>query len=157
MTIEPLDGSYDAAGFDCGAPELNRWLHEHALSAQQRDTARVFVVANDQNQVLGYAALVVGTVSRSELSSRARSGLPDRVPCVLLGKLAVTTAAAGQGIGFELFKHAARLALQVSDLAAARLLVAEARDDAARDWYKAHGMSCLVDGRTCYVRLADLR
>lgn len=157
MTIEALDASHDTSEFDSGASELDRWLREHGLLAQQRDTARVFVIADDEKRVLAYCAVVVGTVSRDELSSRARSGLPDRVPCLLLGKLAVNKTASRQGHGFELFKHAARIGVQVNQIAAARLLVAEARDDSARDWYVKQGMKCLVDGRTCYLRLADLR
>lgn len=157
MTIELFSDHYDVSQFESGAEELDRWLKEHALTAQTRDTARVCVIEGAQRRVIGYSAVVVGTVSRVELSSRARSGLPSYIPCVLLGKLAVDRDAASKGHARELFMHAVRLAIQLNERAAVRLLVAEARDGTARDWYVRQGMACLPDGRTCYLRLADLK
>jgi GNAT superfamily N-acetyltransferase len=142
--------------FDSGADELDRWLAVSARQAQQRDTARVYVVAEQNGRVLAYSALVVATVERAVLASRARSGLPTQVPAVLLAKLAVDRTACSRGLGRSLLGHAAQQALEVRQRVAARLLVTEARDDDARAWYLARGMSALQDGRTCYARLADL-
>ena len=83
--ITLLNGDHDLSQFNSGAAELDSWLRGHALTAQQRDTSRIYVIADHNNAVYGYLAMVVGVVASRELPSRARSGLPSDVPAVLLG------------------------------------------------------------------------
>ncbi len=154
--VEALADEHVLDGFDSGAAELDRWLIAAARQAQKRDTARVYVLMEPDGRVLAYSALVVAAVERGVLSSRAGRGLPAQVPAVLLAKLAVDRTAQSRGLGRQLLGHAARKALEVRERVGARLLVTEARDDAARAWYVQQGMSALLDPRTCYSRLADL-
>jgi hypothetical protein len=37
--------AHDRSGFACGAPDLDRYIREHASQDVKRDVARVFVVA----------------------------------------------------------------------------------------------------------------
>jgi GNAT superfamily N-acetyltransferase len=154
--VEVLAARHDLTRLDSGAAELDSWLERAAWQAHGRDTARVYVVSDRDGTVIAYSALVVATLSRRALSSRAASGLPAEVPAVLLAKLAVDRTQQGAGVGAALLRHAARQALEVRDRVGVRLLVAEARDEAARAWYTANGLTSLSDGRTCYVRLKDL-
>lgn len=109
-TVELLGPHHNLNQFDSGAPELDLWLAGSARQSHDRDTARVLVIADVDGAVLAYSALVVGTVSRRSLSSRAASGLPQEVPAVLLGKLAVTRIGRSAGLGSALLGHAARQA-----------------------------------------------
>lgn len=154
--VEVLVDAHVLEGFDSGADELDRWLTASAQQAQKRDTARVYVLLGPDSRVLAYSALVVATVERGVLASRAGRGLPAQIPAVLLAKLAVDRTAQSRGLGRLLLSHAAKQALEVRERAGVRLLVTEARDDAARAWYMRRGMSALTDQRTCYARLADL-
>jgi GNAT superfamily N-acetyltransferase len=153
--VEALAPHHDLAQLDSGAPELDRWLAGPARQSHDRDTARVYVICDTSGVVLAYSALVAATLGRESLSSRAASGLPQNIPAVLLGKLAVARSHHGAGLGTALLAHAIRTALEVRRLIGVRLLFAEARDQAARDWYVSKGMTCASDGRTCYARLKD--
>lgn len=154
--VVPLAGVHDATRLASGAPELDAWLAEQAATAQARDSARVYVVtAEDGVTVVAYSALLVTSVARGDVPSGAAGGL-RAIPTVLIGKLAVDAAQKGTGLGALLLGHAARTALEVRDRAAARLLVAHARDVAALDWYRRRGMRVAADGRTVYERLTDL-
>ncbi len=139
---------------------MDRWLSTAARQSNERDTVRVYVVCDDSDVVVAYSALVVGTLSKERLPSRARSGLPAQVPGVLLVKLAVDRSQQeGAGLGGVLLGHAARSALAVRRLAGARLLFTEARDEAAKNakkWYVSKGMDSLGDSLFCYTRLKDL-
>jgi GNAT superfamily N-acetyltransferase len=156
QTVEELDPHHDLTQLDSGAPELDKWLAGPARQSHDRDTARVYVICDNNGVALAYSALVAATLGRESLSSRAASGLPQNIPAVLLGKLAVTRSHHRAGLGTALLAHAVRTALEVCRLIGVRLLFAEARDRPAHDWYVSKGMTGTRDGRSCYVRLKDL-
>ncbi|WP_141437178.1 GNAT family N-acetyltransferase [Blastococcus aggregatus] len=152
--MTPLGANHDISSFDCGAPELTRWLGQ-AHTAQERDTARVFVVADEHHRVLAYSALVVGSTSPRSLPSRARGGLSADIPMVLLGRLAVDQAHQRSGLGDLMLIDAVRRAIEVRERAGTRLLAAHPRDELARRWYEHKGLASTTDGRLCYLRLRD--
>jgi len=153
--VEALAAHHDLEDFASEASELNLWLTSSARQSNDRDTARVYVICNANARVIAYSALVVGTISRETLRSRAASGLPQHVPAILLAKLAVDRSYLSSGLGTQLLSHAIRISLEVKERVAVRLLFAEARDQVAHDWYVSRGMSSAKDGRTCYARLKD--
>ena len=44
---------HDTVSFDCGRPELNRFLKRYAIVNQKANTAQTYVVC-DNNKVVGY-------------------------------------------------------------------------------------------------------
>jgi hypothetical protein len=53
LRLERLGEHHDLSGFASGNPDLDGWLHRHALPAQAVDSARTFVLLRD-GTVVGY-------------------------------------------------------------------------------------------------------
>jgi GNAT superfamily N-acetyltransferase len=127
----------DLSQFDCGEELLNDWLRRLALKSEGA-SARTYVV-KEQERVVGYYCLATGGVARSNVPNRMRHGLPDPVPVMVLGRLAVDKHSQGRGIGRGLLKDALLRTLQVSEQVGVRALLVHAIDDAARSFYAAYG------------------
>ncbi len=65
--------------------------------------------------------------------------MPDPIPVIVLGRLAVHAEWAGQGIGQGLLKDAVLRALQACGQLGARALLCHAIDEPAKAFYLKHG------------------
>jgi predicted N-acetyltransferase YhbS len=117
---------------------MNRWLREHAFDNEGR-SSRTYVVTDGGDTVIAYYALATGRVDLKELPRRMRHDQPPVVPVILLGRLAVDSEHAGQGIGSHLLKEAMLRTLEVSNLVGVRALIVHAIDDHAADFYRRYG------------------
>lgn len=139
LRLERLDVHHDLSAFDSGNDELNAWLQRHAVAAQQRDSARTFVLTK-QDRVVGYFGLTMGSVLRQDAPAKLVRGLPAYpVGMVLLARLAVDRTEQGSGLGGALLAEALRKAVAAGDAAAARLVVVDAIDENAARFYERFG------------------
>ena len=120
---------------------LDDWLRNRALVGEGMP-ARTYVVcdADKKNRVVGYYAISTAMEERIALpSAKLRRGMPEQVPLLLIGRLAVDQTFQGMGVGGDLLSDALRRCLAVSDIAGVRAVVAHAIDDAAMSFYQRHG------------------
>lgn len=62
--------------FDCGVPELNRWLTGQASRAQKSNTARTYVwTATDDDRAMAYFAIAPHQARREEISGGLAGGV----------------------------------------------------------------------------------
>ena len=125
--------------FSSSNPELDDWLHRHALHAAAMNTGRTFVWHVGDDHVLAYFTLAAHRVRRAHVAKRAGRGSPNEIPAVLLARLAHDQTLHGQGLGGELLWDALTRAVAAGSIAAARLVVVHAIDDAAASFYEHHG------------------
>ena len=131
-----LTKAHDFLDFDCGKEPLNIFLNRHALANQANNSARTFVVL-EENLVVGYYSLAVSAVLFDDAPSRMTKGLARHpVPIILMARFAVSVSHQGKGIGRAMFKDAIKRALWVSKEAAARAFVVHAKDDDACGLYR---------------------
>lgn len=135
----PLGDGHRLEDFRCTAPELAKWLLERAGQNQASGASRCFVVCDEQQRVVGYYALAAGAVAHEQAPGRIRRNMPDSVPVIVLGRLAVHIDQQGLGIGRGLLKDAVLRTLQVREQVGARALLCHAIDDAAKAFYLRHG------------------
>jgi GNAT superfamily N-acetyltransferase len=135
----PLGDEHRLDAFQCTSPELAKWLLERARQNQASGASRCFVVCEAQQRVVGYYALAAGAVSHEQAPGRIRRNMPDPIPVIVLGRLAVHAGWAGQGIGTGLLKDAVLRSLQTSEQVGARALLCHAVDEAAKAFYLKHG------------------
>jgi GNAT superfamily N-acetyltransferase len=84
--------------------------------------------------------------------------MPDPIPVVVLGRLAIDRAYQGQGLGRALFRDANLRVLQAADIIGVRGLLVDAISEEAKVFYLALGMSpSPLDPMTLMVTLADLK
>jgi GNAT superfamily N-acetyltransferase len=139
---EPLAARHDVSRFSNGVhPSLDQWLRERARFSEGL-SARTYVVcpAGVAEGVVGYFSIAAAVEQRNALpSARLRRGMPEQVPLLLIGRLAVDAAWRGRGVGSALLADALRRCLAASEIAGARGVVAHAIDDEAVGFYERHG------------------
>lgn len=136
------DERYTGEAFDCGQPTLNDWLTRHATTAQAKRTAQVFVWADEgDTAVLAYFTLSAHQVVAADLPRRLARGVPERIPAVLLGRLALHGRLHGRGLGGQLLFDAYQRVLAATRIVAARYLVVDVIDDAAAGFYEHYGFT----------------
>jgi predicted N-acetyltransferase YhbS len=128
---------HDLSRFDCGVPALNDWLTTDAWRANRADTARTYVWTNGGPVVVGYFAIAPTQVVRGEIS-RSVAGGYSVIPAFLLAKLALDKTLRGQGLGSELLVDAITRIVGAAEASGGRLIVVDAIDDAAADFYLHH-------------------
>jgi len=109
---EKLRADHDLSQFDCGEPSLDEWLRRRALQNEESGASRTYVVCAGQ-QVVGYYALAVGAVTHAEAPGRVRRNMPDPVPVMIVGRLAVHNDFQGRKIGPALLRDAVLHALRM--------------------------------------------
>jgi GNAT superfamily N-acetyltransferase len=141
---EPLDARHDVSRFANGAhPSLDQWLRERARASEGL-SARTYVVctAQEPDRVVGYFSISAAVEERSTLpSAKLRRGLPERVPLLLIGRLAVDAPWRGRGLGSALLADALKRCLAASEIAGVRGIVAHAIDETAVGFYERHGFT----------------
>lgn len=138
---EPLGSQHDFANFSCGENVLDDWLKKRALANQVSGASRVFVVCDENKVVRGYYALAAGAVSHSLATGNVRRNMPDPVPVLVLGRLAVDQQAQGHKLGSSLLQDAVKRALHVAENAGIRALLVHALNDNARQFYEYYGFT----------------
>jgi GNAT superfamily N-acetyltransferase len=140
-TSERLNPEHRLDDFASGTQTLDEWLRKSASQAQAMRTAQTFVWHEQDGVVVAYFSLAAHLVARSELPKRAGHGSPTSIPSVLLARLALDRRFHGRGLGGELLWDALSRAVKASDIAAARLVVVDAIDEAAARFYAHHGFT----------------
>jgi len=139
---EPLAAKHDVARFSNGAhPVLDQWLHERALASEGL-SARTYVLcpSHEPNRVVGYFSIATAVEQRNALpTAKLRRGMPEQVPLLLIGRLAVDAAWRGRGVGSGLLRDALRRCLAASEIAGARGVIAHVIDEPAVGFYESHG------------------
>ena len=120
-------------------------------------------VAGDQllrfgERPVGYHALAAGAIDVAAAPGRFRRNMPDPIPIVVLGRLAIDRTWQAKGLGRALFRDAAMRVLQAADIIGVRGMLVEAISDDAKAFYLALGMVVSpLDPMTLMVTIADLR
>lgn len=106
MQIQSLNSGHDRKHFDCGQPELNRWLREMAGQQGKKHFSRTFVLTNDEAPaaILGFYTLSASEVSGQSLQHPGN--FPEHIPIVRLGRFAIQKSLQGQGFGKHLLFNA---------------------------------------------------
>ncbi len=135
--------------FDCGVHALNDYFHRHALQNHLTDIGKtiVAVVTGEKPVVVGFYTVSTSEMVRSRLPESHTKGLPryKALPAVLLARLAVDKSFKGQGYGQKLLMHALHRALGISKEVAVSMVVVDAKDEAAVDFYKKYEFIPLED------------
>lgn len=128
----------DLGAFDSGVAALDDWLRNSARDSDGRNLTRTWVWHRGDRRVVGYYTVAPYFIERDTLTNKQSRGLPDRIPCYLLARLALDQSLRGQGLGSQLLASALlRLADASSDLGG-RFVVVDAINDAAAAFYRHH-------------------
>lgn len=125
--------------FECGENTLDEWLKRRALNNQLTGASRTFVVVDEENRVRGFYAMAAGAVSRQLATSMVRRNMPDPVPVMVLGRLAVDRQLQGNKLGAAMLQDAVNRAIAVSQNTGVRALLVHALHEQAKQFYEHYG------------------
>jgi predicted N-acetyltransferase YhbS len=153
---EPLTAAHRLDEFDSGVASLDSWLQRRALANQRSGASRTFVAVRD-GQVRAYYALASGAVALDAVPGRFRRNMPDPIPVVVLGRLAVDRSAQGSGIGRALVRDAGLRVLHAAAAIGIRGMIVHALSDATKTFYERVGFEASpLDPMLLLITLADL-
>ncbi len=124
--------------FDCGETSLNDWLKKRALKNDLGDASRTYVVCCD-HKVVAYYSLNLGCIQHSESVRKIKRNMPDPIPAIVLGRLAVDASHQGKGLARALIKDMFLRAIQVSELAGTKAVLVKALNDKVTAFYQFFG------------------
>ena len=135
----PLAGGHDTSEFTCRHEALSAWLGKRALTNAVSGASRTYVVCAAEQRVIGYYALAAGSIAVEAAPGRLRRNMPDPLPVIVLGRLAVHSDWEGRGVGSGLLKDAVLRSIHAASLIGDRALLCHAIDEEAKAFYLKHG------------------
>jgi GNAT superfamily N-acetyltransferase len=153
---EKLRDDHDLSLFHCGEPSLDDWLRRRALHNEESGASRTYVVCTGL-RVVAYYGLAVGAVAHAGAPGRVRRNMPDPVPVMIIGRLAVDQEFHGHGLGQGLLRDAVLRTLQAAEIAGIRAILVHAISSDARRFHERHGfVHSPIDPMMLMITLADV-
>ena len=137
---EKLSTARDLSQFRSGESELDEWLKRRALSNEESGASRTYVVCSGR-KVVGYYALAAGAAAHRDAPGRVRRNMPEPIPVMVIGRLAVDLNIQGRGIGSALLKDAVLRTVQAAEIAGIRAILVHAINESAKRFYEKLGFT----------------
>jgi GNAT superfamily N-acetyltransferase len=154
---EHLTAAHELSAFDSGVPGLDAWLKKRALANEETGASRTYVVCAG-GRVVGYYALATGGVAQAQALGRVRRNMPDPVPVMILGRLAVDRNWRGRNLGASLLRDAIVRTLQAAEIGGIRAILVDAISEDAKRFYERHGFrTSPVDPMLLMITVADAK
>lgn len=134
-TPRPLGTGDLTRHFSSGDDSLDSYLRERAMRNHLGGGARCFVTLDAGGQIAGYYTLSSGSVEHAQAPGKVRRNMPNPVPALLMGRLAVDQKHQGQGLGAMLLHDAIARCATVAQNAGVRALFVHALSEPAWQFY----------------------
>lgn len=141
MRIELLNKSHNKKDFSCGSDLLDQYIKNQASQDMKKMLSTCTVLVENE-KVIGYYTLSSNPVEKDSLPEDLSRKFPPsytKLPCVLLGRLAVDERYKGQGLGEILLMHALKKAQTISREIGVLCVVVDPIDDKSVNFYKKYG------------------
>lgn len=134
----PLTDEHVLDKFDCGETSLNDWLKKTALKNQVTGASRCFVIC-DEKKVIGYYCLSSGAITRESSPKSMQRNMPESLPVILMGRLAIDAQYHNQGLGKSLLRDAIMRVIRASANIGISALLVHALSVQAKRFYLSCG------------------
>ena len=154
-----LNQTHECVGFCSGEPTLDRWLVERAWPNELSGASRTFVTTPiARSDVVGFYSLAASSVRLGDAPGIVRRNMPDPIPVILLGRLAIDQSVQGCGLGRALLQDSVRRVLAASDVIGVRALLVHAINDHVTGFYRNFGfVPSPVEATTLFLPLARIK
>ncbi len=150
---EKLNLSHQIKGFDSGNSQLDDWLKNRAIKNEMEGASRTYVLCTD-DVVIGFYFLANGSVVQSVATGKVRRNMPDPIPVMVIGRLAIDRSWQGKGLGRALLRDAILRTLQASEIAGIRAILVHAISENAKVFYEKCGFTASpIDEMTLMIRI----
>lgn len=152
---EKLNSSHQIESFDSGNSQLDDWLKHRALKNELEGASRTYVLCAE-NIVIAYYCLANGALAQITATGKVRRNMPDPIPVMIIGRLAVAQQWHGMGIGRALLRDAVLRTLQAAEIAGIRAILVHAISEDAKQFYEKCGFTASpVEPMILMVKVSD--
>jgi GNAT superfamily N-acetyltransferase len=152
---EKLTSTHQIEDFDSGIDQLDSWLKRRALGNEAEGASRTYVVCAGE-VVVGYYCLSNGAVANNLATGKVRRNMPDPIPVMIIGRLAVDRRWQGKGIGKGLLRDAILRTLKASEIAGIRAILVHAISEEAKKFYEQYRFTASsLEPLTLMVKIND--
>lgn len=134
----PIAEHHQVDDFCSGVASLDDWLHRRAIRNEAARASRTYVLCKGKT-VVGYYALASGAIAASQAPRKIKRNMPDPIPVIILGRLAIDQNHQGQGLGSALLRDALWRVSQAAELIGAKAVLVHAISAEARLFYAERG------------------
>ena len=134
----PIGPGHELSDFNSGESSLDEWLKKRAFKNHAAGASRCFVVCAGA-AVVGYYSLSAGAISHEAAPKAMRRNMPDPLPLLLLGRLAIDRRYHNQGLGSALLRDAMLRAVTVAGDAGVFAIMVHAISPEAKQFYLSRG------------------
>jgi len=153
--IKKVENEIHSSSFYCSNEEVNDFFYNLAKFNHDQLLSKVYIYYNPKNEeIIGFISL-----------SAYRVNLPDttkipiqKVPSVLLGRLAIDNKYRGSNLGEDLIKYAIGICDEVKNLIGCRLLIVEVekKDNKLLKYFLKKGFEKIHEGSQYHYIMIDL-
>jgi predicted N-acetyltransferase YhbS len=152
---EPLALDHALDAFQSGVATLDGWLRRRARRNEAEGASRTFVICAGR-RVIGYYSLAAGSILHTAATGNVRRNMPDPVPVLLLGRLAVDRKWHGKGLGADLLADAVLRAVGAAESVGVRAILVHAISEGAKTFYEKHGFRpSPIEPMTLMITIAE--
>ncbi len=153
----PLTADHALDAFECGEASLDAWLKKRAIKNQASGASRCFVICNG-GVVVGYYSLSAGAISHEAAPKTMRRNMPDPLPVLLFGRLAIDRRYHNQGLGRALLRDAMLRAVHIAGDTGVFAILVHALSEQAKRFYLSRGfVESPLQPMTLMMTLATVR
>lgn len=158
LTVPSLISSdHEITNFDCGEPSLNLWLKSRAIKNNISGASRCFVVC-DKKEVVGYYCLSAGAITRESAPKVMHRNMPDLLPVLVLGRLAIDKKYHNKGLGSALLRDAMIRSVSVAEDAGVFAVLIHALSEQAKRFYISRGfVESPLQSMTLFMTIETIR
>ena len=153
----PIGLDHDTDAFDSDVLALDEWLRHRARRNEVEGASRTFVTCLSK-RVVGYYSLAAASLLHTVATGRTRRNMPDPVPVVLLGRLAIDRSWQGKGLGADLLRDAVIRVLGAAEIIGVHAILVHAISEDAKTFYEKHGFPpSPVESMTLMITVEEAR
>jgi GNAT superfamily N-acetyltransferase len=152
---EPLAPDHELDAFESGVAALDDWLRRRSRRNEAEGAFRTFVICAGR-RVVGYYSLAAGSILHAAATGNVRRNMPEPVPVLLLGRLAVDRNWHGKGLGADLLADAVLRAIGAAETVGVRAILVHPISEGAKSFYEKHGFRpSPVEPTTLMITMAE--
>lgn len=153
-----LTDEHKVDNFDCSGPTLNDWLKKRAARNNAADASRCFVICNKDKEVVGYYSLSAGAINRESAPKSMQRNIPNSLPVLVLGRLAIDQNYHNKDLGSALLRDAMIRSVNIARDAGVFAILIHALSENAKQFYISRGfIESPLQPMTLFMTLATLR
>lgn len=137
---EKLNSQHRIEGFESGNGNLDDWLKRRALKNEVEGASRTYILYAE-DIVVGYYCLASGAIPQISATGKVRRNMPDPIPVMVIGRLAVDIHWQDRGLGRALLKDAILRTLQAAEIGGIRAILVHAISEDAKRFYERCGFT----------------